>query len=107
MPVRIAKPKPLGGFFEELDDPAYSTLVGLVLYGAGESTIYEIDSNGRLRTGVIEDEVDEPLTEEALQSREQELELLDEMSQFETFKEEKESVKEKIVKSFRWLTRLF
>jgi len=43
MPVRIAKPSDIGGLFDELKDPAYSTVIGLLLYKAGEHTQYEID----------------------------------------------------------------
>ena len=43
MPVRIASPRDLEGLFDELKDPAFSTVVGLLLYKAGEHTQYEID----------------------------------------------------------------
>ena len=43
MPVRIAKPKEIEGMFEEMKDPSYATIVGLLLYQAGEHTEYEID----------------------------------------------------------------
>lgn len=43
MPVRVAAPRELEGLFDELKDPAFSTVVGLVLYKAGEHTQYEID----------------------------------------------------------------
>jgi len=43
MPVRIAKPGDIGGLFEELKDPAFSTVIGLLLYKAGEHTQYEIN----------------------------------------------------------------
>lgn len=49
MPIRIAKPKEMNGLFETLRDPGYSTAIGLVLYGAGQFTPYEIDSNKKLR----------------------------------------------------------
>jgi len=49
LPVRIAKPKKLDGMFETLKDPVYATSIGLVLYGCGEFTPYEIDSNKKLR----------------------------------------------------------
>jgi len=49
MPVRVAKPKEMDGLFETLRDPGYSTAIGLVLYGAGQFTPYEIDSNKKLR----------------------------------------------------------
>jgi cell division protein FtsA len=43
LPVRIAKPDDITGLFDELKDPAFSTVIGLVLYKAGEHTQYEID----------------------------------------------------------------
>ena len=43
MPVRIAKPSDIDGLFDELKDPAFSTVVGLLLYKAGEHTQYEIN----------------------------------------------------------------
>ncbi|MDR0579059.1 MAG: cell division protein FtsA [Campylobacteraceae bacterium] len=70
MPVRIAKPKEMEGLFEILRDPGFSTAVGLVLYGGGHFTPYEVDSNKKLRykdeileggknTNTIQDEEDE------------------------------------------------
>ena len=49
MPIRVAKPKEMDGLFETLRDPGYSTAIGLILYGAGFFTPYEIDSNKKLR----------------------------------------------------------
>ncbi len=44
MPVRIGKPSgQIEGIFEELMDPAFSTVIGLLLYKAGHHTQYEID----------------------------------------------------------------
>jgi cell division protein FtsA len=43
MPVRIGKPQEVEGLFEELKDPAYATVVGLLLYRAGKHTQYEIN----------------------------------------------------------------
>jgi cell division protein FtsA len=48
MPVRIGLPRELGGMYEELKDPAFSTVVGLLLYQAGEHTQYEIDHSKQL-----------------------------------------------------------
>ena len=48
-PVRIAKPNETEGFFEDLKAPSFSTAIGLILYGAGKFTPYEIDSNNKLR----------------------------------------------------------
>jgi len=49
LPARVAKPKEMEGLFETLRDPSYSTAIGLVLYGGGYFTPYEIDSNKKLR----------------------------------------------------------
>jgi len=43
MPIRIAKPDNIEGLFDELKDPAFSTVIGLLLYKAGKHTEYEID----------------------------------------------------------------
>ncbi len=44
MPVRVGKPSnDIEGLFDELKDPAYSTVLGLLLYKAGEHTQYEIN----------------------------------------------------------------
>jgi cell division protein FtsA len=50
MPVRIAQPedKDIGGLFEELKDPSFSTVIGLLLYAAGKHTEYEININNEL-----------------------------------------------------------
>ncbi|WP_456456781.1 cell division protein FtsA [Nitratifractor sp.] len=43
MPVRIGLPRELDGMYEEMKDPAFSTVVGLLLHQAGGHTQYEID----------------------------------------------------------------
>jgi len=43
-PIRIGYPKEIGGLIEELKDPAYATVIGLLLYQAGGHTQYEIDN---------------------------------------------------------------
>ncbi len=59
MPVRLSKPSENGieGMFETLKGPEFSTSVGLLLYGAGGFTPYEMDSNRKLR---YKDEIIEP-----------------------------------------------
>ncbi len=44
-PVRIGLPRNIAGLTEELRDPAFSTVIGLLLYQAGEHTQYEIDND--------------------------------------------------------------
>ena len=58
VPIRIAKPREMDGLFETLRDPSYSSAIGLVLYGGGHFTPYEIDSNKKLR---YKDETIEPV----------------------------------------------
>ncbi len=48
MPVRIGKPQEIEGMFEELKDPAFATVVGLLLYRAGKHTQYEINFNNEM-----------------------------------------------------------
>ncbi len=51
LPVRLAKPNEhnIEGMFDTLKGPEFSTSIGLLLYGAGHFTPYEMDSNGKLR----------------------------------------------------------
>lgn len=80
MPVRIAKPKEIEGLFEELKDPAFATVVGLLLYKAGKHTQYEINFNQEMlhsksdQTDNLEDlrleHVQEPMEEEQPLTRE-------------------------------------
>lgn len=49
MPVRIATAgKNINGLFDELKDPVYSTVLGLLLYKSGKHTQYEIDFQQKL-----------------------------------------------------------
>ncbi|BCD68234.1 cell division protein FtsA [Nitratiruptor sp. YY09-18] len=114
-PVRIAKPKPLAGIENDLSDPSFSTVVGLLLYGAGEHTMYEIDSNKNLRYKSEEffsdtmPKHEESVAEEATSNNAFELEenSLDELSNTLQFEEKKSSFKESLTKFTRWLTQLF
>lgn len=60
IPVRVAKPKKVGGLFEISEDTENSCVVGLCMYGGGEFTRYEIDSNGELKhkDGYLKDILD-------------------------------------------------
>ncbi len=59
IPVRIGYPRELGGLFEDLNDPSFSTVIGLLLYRVGEHTQYEVDNARRLLHGKHEDEINE------------------------------------------------
>jgi cell division protein FtsA len=43
MPVRIGLPREMKGMYDEMKDPSYATVIGLILYQAGEHTQYEVD----------------------------------------------------------------
>lgn len=109
MPVRIGKPKSLEGMFENFHDPIFSTAIGLILYGAGEFTQYEIDSNKKLRHKTEDLKKDEPLKDESedlldleQEKKSSEMDELTKLSQ-----EEKAGMKGSISKFFRWITQLF
>lgn len=77
-PTRIALPKELEGMPQELKNPMCSTVIGLVLYGSGGFTNYEIDSEKRLKTkknklheDEIQSNVHSEAKEEALNLREE------------------------------------
>jgi len=48
LPVRLAQPHNIDGLFDELKDPSYSAVIGLLLYKAGQHTHYEIDFQQKL-----------------------------------------------------------
>lgn len=48
-PVRLAKPRKVDGVFDVLRSAEFSSSIGLLLYAAGEYTLYEIDVNKQVR----------------------------------------------------------
>jgi len=48
LPVRLAQPHDIDGLFDELKDPSFSSVIGLLLYKAGYHTPYEIDFKQQL-----------------------------------------------------------
>ncbi len=54
-PVRVGHPRALEGLFDELNDPAFATVIGLLLYRVGEHTPYEMDNAKRLLHNKKED----------------------------------------------------
>jgi len=110
MPVRIAKPKKLDGMFETLKDPIYSTAIGLVMYGCGEFTPYEIDSNKKLRykNEVLESARDmhspiENISEIKPQEKSQEKEKIVDIKKLK----KKNGFKEKLARFWNTITQLF
>ncbi len=73
MPVRLAKPNEhnIEGMFDTLKGPEFSTSIGLLIYGTGGFTPYEMDSQRKLR---YKDETIEPSKNPAnLEEEEQEI----------------------------------
>lgn len=109
MPVRIGKPKKIEGMFEGYSDPSFSTAIGLILYGAGEFTQYEIDSNKKLRHRGEETEKNEVFksTQESLSDL-KDIKKSSEMEELTKLpEEEKDGLKKRFSKMFRWITQLF
>ena len=44
-PIRIGLPREIGGMTDDLKDPAFSTVVGLLMYQSGKHTQYEINND--------------------------------------------------------------
>ncbi len=53
LPARIGKPRVINGLVENLQAPEYATVIGLLLYGNGESNKYEKDSNQKFTSEAI------------------------------------------------------
>ncbi len=89
IPVRLAKPneRDIEGMFDTLKSPEFATSIGLVLYGAGKFTPYEMDSGRRLRykdeaieikpriNPELEDEAYDTIVNEKLDSREEDVDF--------------------------------
>ena len=109
MPVRIAKPKKIDGMFETLKDPMYSTGIGLILYGGGYFTPYEIDSNKKLR---YKNEIIEPtnniqnITEDLKEAKSEEKPQKDDIVDIKKIKKQS-GIKEKMSKFWNTITQLF
>ncbi|MDR2639755.1 MAG: cell division protein FtsA [Helicobacteraceae bacterium] len=96
IPVRIARPKPIAGLSETFRDPAFAVAIGLVRYGAGEFTPYEIDSanNIRIKSGAQKTPpVEEAAPREAEEPRINLSKELEEPSAFKRF--------------WNWLSQIF
>jgi len=109
MPVRIAKPKKLDGIFETLKDPIYSASIGLILYGGGFFTPYEIDSNKKLR---YKNEIIEPsnnmqnITKDLTEIKSVEKIKKDDIMDIKKIKKDS-GIKEKMSKFWNTITQLF
>ena len=110
MPVRLAKPIEMDGLFDNLRDPEYSSVIGLIMYSATSYTPYEIDVNKRVRhvneiessktTVKFNDSLDIPVPP----SQE---EPVDTMISLDAKKEKKSDEAGSFSKFWNWATQLF
>ncbi|WP_457596504.1 cell division protein FtsA [Hydrogenimonas sp.] len=113
MPVRIAKPRKVEGDFAPLDDPAQSTVMGLLEYGAGGFTQYEIDSNRQMlhkKEPITADEGELPTVSTTSEHGDEKKEPLSNGDVKQTLAdvvEKRESFGEKIKKMWHWMTQIF
>lgn len=110
MPVRLAKPIEMDGLFDNLRDPEYSSVIGLIMYAATSYTPYEIDVNKRVRhvneiessksTVKFNDSLDIPIAP-SLEEPE------DTMISLDVKKEKKSDEASSFSKFWNWATQLF
>ena len=111
VPVRLARPIEMDGLFDNLRDPEYSSVIGLVIYSSAPYTAYEIDVNKRVRhsneTPTSDSSVDFKSTIDIpVAPSEEELET--KMVNLEVSKREKKSDEASSFSKFwNWATQLF
>ncbi len=112
LPCRIAKPVDIDGLFEDTKDQSYSCSVGLILYGSGLYTDYEIDSekNIRFNKNRTSDEEIRPLEGVQIPSENiglrKESELKNDLSSIADINKDRKKVSE-FSKFKNWLGKLF
>lgn len=94
-PVRIGKPKAISGLMENLQDSEFSTVVGLLLYGNGEHSKYEKDSNQQFKSNLVF-EFEEKTEVEEKQEKEELVNIVEEKKNLNPIK-----------KFITWLNNLF
>jgi cell division protein FtsA len=115
MPVRIAKPRPVEGDFESLHDPAFATVIGLLEYGAGGYTQYEIDSNKKMlhkKEPITADEGELPtisLTSDGKDEKKEKPLKNEDVKQTlaRVAQDDKETFGQSLKKLWHWMTQIF
>ncbi len=114
MPVRIARPKPFEGDFEPLHDPAFATVTGLLAYGSGDHTQYEIDSNRKMlhkKEPPLSNEGDlhaiSMTSEEASEPGDLKNDEIKQTLAQVAQEESRESFGQRIKKMWHWMTQIF
>ena len=111
VPVRLARPIEMNGLFDNLRDPEYSSVIGLVMYSATSYTKYEIDVNKNVRHSNetpaqdssvnFNDESDIPVAPSS------EEEMKETMITLPTKKDKKSDEAGSFSKFWNWATQLF
>lgn len=112
-PVRISKPIAVDGLFDRLRGTDGATAVGLILYGAGMHTNYEMDCERRLlykKNSITTDNTSihnielpkNAIEEQTLTSR---ITQIDDLSEIRTSSEDKHG--NYLVRFYKWLSQLF
>ena len=108
--------KPVEGDFQPLNDPAFATVLGLLEYGAGGFTQYEIDSNKKMlhkKEPITADEGELPtvsMTSEAKHEDKESKKLSnDDVKQTlaQVAQEDRETFGQKMKKMWHWMTQIF
>jgi len=95
-PIRIGKPKAMGGLMENLQDPKFSTVIGLLLYGNGKHNKYEKDSNQQFKSNSVFEYEEEKKEIEEKKEKEKLVNIV-----------EKTETSSPIKKFITWLNNLF
>ncbi len=110
IPARIAKPKDMDGLFENLKDPSYATAIGLILYGAGYFTNYEIDSEKKVRFNAEKNDNLQNLSTEHkdthTEAEEDRVKIRHDLSKIAEVRT-KEGAGEKVSKFWTWVRHMF
>ena len=122
MSIRVAYPKNLNGLFEELKDPAFSTVIGLLLYKSSGHTQYEIDFQQELlhSKAIHEDSLvdikigtsthkkeDVPSTTKSKENKESNLESDDNLMLFDELPDLSKDTQNPLKKLANWARQLF
>ncbi len=117
IPVRIARPNPAEGDFSALNDPRYSTLMGLLGYSAGRYTLYEIDSNRKMlhrkehSDAILSEGEAQPASltsdETSLKETQKPMSESDIKETLATVPETQEGVGTKLSRWWHWMTQIF
>ena len=106
MPVRVAKPINIDGIIDSLQNPIYSTVIGLIKYGIGDHTLYEINYNQKLLTKDNNELENKSINKNSSQTLEQSSEKDENIADIILDKQEPKNISV-FQKLWNWLTQIF